>query len=264
MGGRGPGVSVRSFVQGDREAYPERRFSAAAWRRNGWRRSDRGDLVEGRVVAETDSSLTTLTHMRTQQAYVGRRSDPVDHAVIASAEAGQALSLVVVYQDPLTHHWAAGLWDRVGQLIASGGICRKSWKLSDLTRAFIFADAVHAAATADVLVISVRDAGELPLLLHVWIDAWLPRRAGRAGALVALIGVPAKPDVLSGRAHEYLESIARQANLDFLPRERKLPEESLTVSALPGMVPATSLTVPWPGVGPSRGARPSLRWRLTE
>ena len=114
----------------------------------------------------------------------------------------------------------------MGQLIDSAGICRESWKVSDLARAFTFADAVQAAAEADVLVISIRDAGELPLLLHVWVDAWMPRRAGRPGALVALIGVPAKPDALSGRAHEYLDSIARQAGLDFLPRERRLPEES--------------------------------------
>jgi hypothetical protein len=188
----------------------------------------------------------------------------VDRAGIAAATTEQALNVVIVYQDPLTRHWATDLWDRVGQVIGSGGICRKTWKLSDLTRAFAFADAVHAAAEADMLVISIRDAGELPTLLYVWIDAWLPRRAGRAGALAALIGVPSKPDVLSGRAYAYLESIARQTGLDFLPQERRLPEESHTLVALPGMVPATNLSVPWPGVGPGCGAGPHLSGGLSE
>jgi hypothetical protein len=202
--------------------------------------------------------------MHTQQAYVGRRSGTVDGAAITAAETEQALNVVVIYQDPLTRHWAADLWDRVGKLIDSGGICSKSWNLSDLGGAFVFAEAVQAAAEADVLVISVRDVGDLPLLLHAWIDGWMPRRAGRAGALVALLGVPARPDALSGRAHEYLEAIARQAGLDFLPRERRLAEESLARSTLPRMAPATDLTAAWLGAGPSRGTGAGLRWRLVE
>jgi hypothetical protein len=180
-------------------------------------------------MAKTNSSLNNLTLMRTQQAYVGRSSGPVDRAAMTEDETEQALNVAVVYQDPLTRHWAADLWDRVGQLIDSRGIRRESWKLSDLTQAFVFAEAVHAAAEADVLVVSVRDVGDLPLILHVWIDAWMPRRGGRAGALVALIGVSAKPNALSGGAHKYLEAVARQAGLDFLPRECRLPEESLVL-----------------------------------
>jgi hypothetical protein len=221
-------------------------------------------VVEGRVVANTNPSDRTLMLMRTQQDYVGRRSGPADHAVRTGVETEQASNVVVIYQDPLTRRWAAELWDRVGQVIDSGGICSKSWKLSYLAGACVFADAVQAAAQADVLVISVRDTGDLPLLLHVWIDGWMPRRAGRAGALVALIGVPAKPDAQYGRAHEYLEAIARQARLDFMPRERRLPEESPARSPLPRMALATDLTAAWLGAGPSRDATASLRWRLVE
>jgi hypothetical protein len=142
-----------------------------------------------------------------------------------------ALNVVTLYQDPLTRYWATELWDRVGQLIRCGDTCHKSWKISDLPPAFVFADAVQAAAEADVLVISVRDEGELPLFLHTWIDAWIPRRAGRAGALVALIGVPAQQDTQSDLACQYLEAVARRAGLDFLPREHKLPKRPLAVSA---------------------------------
>jgi hypothetical protein len=90
----------------------------------------------------------------------------------------------------------------------------------------------------------------------------MPRRAGRAGALVALLGVPARPDALSWRAHEYLEAIARQAGLDFLPRERKLPEESVAPSTLARITPANDLTAAWLGAGPSRNIGAGLRWRL--
>ena len=175
--------------------------------------------------------------MSMRQAEIEPRSPPGDWTSIAAQASEPALGIVVVYQDAVTRHWASGLLDRLGQLIDAGCIRPKYWKLGNLTGANIFAEAVHAAAKADVLVIAVRDAGELPPLLHVWIDAWMPLREGRTGTLVALIGVPARPNALSGRAHWYLESVARQAGLDFIPRERKLPErpdvrdESLSVIA---------------------------------
>jgi hypothetical protein len=251
-------------VQGDREAYPERWLSTAASRRDGHGCFDRSGLGEGRVVAEANPSSRTLIFVRTQQSYAGRRSGLRSSPEIPAADGEQALKVVVVYQDPLTRYWAAELWGRVGRLIASGGIKRKSWRLSELTNAFAFAEAVQEAAEADVLVIAVRDTGDMPMLLHAWNNGWMPRRAGRAGALVALIGVPARPDALSGRAHEYLQAIARQAGLDFLPRERRLPEETLAHSTLPRMTPATDLTATWPGAGPSRGNGARVRWRLVE
>ena len=84
-----------------------------------------------------------------------------------------------------------------------------------------------------MLVVSVRDAGGMPADLGLWIEAWMPRRAGRAGALVALIGVAPPPDVQSGHARAYLENAARRAGLDFLPRERKLPQDRSAVSTRP-------------------------------
>jgi len=202
--------------------------------------------------------------MRTRQAYVERSGDSVESADIVHAETEQALNVVVVYQDPLTRFWAADLWDRVGQLIESADISRKFWKLSDLASAAAFADAVEAAAVADVLVISIRDGGGLPLLLHDWIDAWMPRRGGRAGALVALIGIPARPDSHSGRTQEHLQAIARQAGLDFLPRERRLPAEFHAKPTLPQMTPATDIPATWPGRGPNRVAGERLDWRTVE
>jgi hypothetical protein len=71
--------------------------------------------------------------------------------------------------------------------------------------------------------ISVYAADELPLQLYVWIDAWLPRRLSRAGALTAVIGVAEPLDSQSVRTHEYLQAVARRAQLDFIPQERKRP-----------------------------------------
>jgi hypothetical protein len=193
-------------------------------------------------VAKTHSNLQTVMNM--QQASVGKHISELDSAATAPDDTGQALNIVTVYQDALTRYWATELWDRVGQLIGDGGVCTQSWKIGDLKLALALAKAVQAAAVADVLVISVRDAAELPLLLRVWIDAWMPVRAGRPGALVALIGLPAQPDTQSGHAYQYLQAVARRAGLDFLPRERKLPE-GRAVSTPPVITPVADLRVSW-------------------
>ncbi len=170
------------------------------------------------------------------------RSEPATSAVVA---ADPALHVTTVYLDPLTRRWAARLWDQVGGLIGGGDICHKSWRIGDLAHADVFVDAVEAAAHADVLVVSLRDAELLPLSLYKWIDGWLPQRAGREGALVALIGVSAQPDAQCGHASHFLEMVARNAGLDFLPREHKLPHGrfhlSCRASAIPGIESVVAL-----------------------
>jgi len=181
------------------------------------------------------------------------RTAPATQAARAPAETEPTLDVVTVYQDPWTRHWAMELWDRVGQLIADMGVCRKSWKISDLTQALIFGDAVQAAAEAHVLVVSVLDVGQLPTSLCVWIDAWMPNRVGPAGgALVALIGVPQQPDIQSGRAYAYLESVAKRAGMDFVPHERKLPQEAFALPAFSGIMRAANITTPDPEEYPAK------------
>lgn len=181
-----------------------------------------------------------------------------------SNEVEPALKVVMVYEDSLTRHWATDLWARVGQLINHGGICQHFYRINDLTELSAFEDNVRAAAEADVLVISVRDVGELPISLCVWIEDWVPNRAGRPGALVALIGVPPQPDAQSGRAHAYLEAVAQRAGLDFLPHERKLPEASFALPAPSGIARVANLTTPWHVGVAGQGAEVCLRRGLIE
>ena len=189
---------------------------------------------------------------------------PADPVAQASTAPGPALTVATIYQDPLTRHWATELWGRVGQLIGDEGACCQSWKISDLTDPRVFEDSVRVAAAADVLIISVRDARELPTNLTVWFDALVPRRAGHAGALVALIGVPPQPDAQFGRAHAYLERIARKAGLDYLPRERKLPEQPFALARQAKSDQTANGPAPAVAGSFSGGPRVHLRWALND
>jgi hypothetical protein len=171
-----------------------------------------------------------------------------------AAEADEfALKVAVVYQDPVTRHWANELWGRVGDLMGTVSTHRESWDLQQLRDPVTFTRAAELAAEADVVVVSVRGAGELPLVLLNWIEAWVPRRAGRIGALVALIGLPPHPDAQAQNTRQYFEAVARQGGLDFLPRERRLPEEGF----------APSQATPWLGVGLPHRPDPR-RWAVNE
>jgi hypothetical protein len=103
---------------------------------------------------------------------------------------------------------------------------RNKWydvhSLSDLG---ILLEAVRAALVADVIVISVHAADELPLGLYVWIDAWLPRRTASEGALTALIGADEPQGPESFRTREYLQAVARKGHLDFIPLFENPPRE---------------------------------------
>ena len=140
-----------------------------------------------------------------------------DEMTVAPRESGYELNIVGVYQDPLTQSWGVPMC-RLAMQLAGEDLVRNTWydvhSLSDLG---ILLAAVRAALVADVIVISVYAAEELPLGLYVWIDAWLPRQTSREGALTALIGADEPKDLRSFCTRDYLQAVARKAQLDFIP-----------------------------------------------
>ena len=163
--------------------------------------------------------------------------------LITPATPGSALNVTTVYQDLWGSEWATELWCRVTQMMGNDAVIHTSWNLVELGRPEIFSEAVAAAAIADVLVISIPAGEPLPVHLCAWIDAWLPRRRRRDGALIALLGMVAgQPDGLSKQAAEYLSAVARRGRLDFLLRE--------DVDALSGSKTSASDRSPSPATNP--------------
>jgi hypothetical protein len=145
----------------------------------------------------------------------------------AANKSEYALSIVGVYQDPLTQSWGVPMCRLATQLVGENHIQHLWYDVHSLTDSRVLVDAVRAALVADVIVVSVHAAEELPVGLYVWIDAWLPRRASREGALTALIGGDEPQDLPSTRTREYLHAVARKAQLDFIPLfQPRLPAET--------------------------------------
>lgn len=134
-----------------------------------------------------------------------------------------ALKVVVVYQDSLTRAWALDLWDKVNSALKNESVFLQSWRMTDLTHARVLPEAIAAAATADILLVSIRAATELPPALSVWVEGWIPQRGQLAGTLVALLGTSDEPPVEPPPVERYLQAVAQRARLDFMPRQRVLP-----------------------------------------
>ncbi|MGD0815118.1 MAG: hypothetical protein ABSA83_16080 [Verrucomicrobiota bacterium] len=140
-----------------------------------------------------------------------------DVVTVAPNRAAYELNIVGVYQDPLTQSWGVPMCRLAMQLAGEDRIRNTWYDVHSLADIDIFLDAIRAALMADVIVISVYAAEELPMDLYVWIDAWLPRRPPGEGALTALIGVVDPQSPQSLHTQEYLQAVARKAQLDFIP-----------------------------------------------
>jgi hypothetical protein len=149
--------------------------------------------------------------------------------------AGYGLNIAGVYQDGVTLDWATQMWRSATQFARAGRVQNNWFDINSLGDPEILADAVCAALAADVIVVSVYAAGDLPLDLYVWFDLWLPRRLARGGALTALVGAAESPDSYSARTFEYLQAVAAKGQLDFIPQARQRPATSPASSI--GLVP---------------------------
>ena len=147
---------------------------------------------------------------------------------IAPVESGHAFSIAGIYQDALTCGWAVQLCRPVTQLAGEEWVQHTWYEVPTLRDPCILLNAVQTALRADVIIVSVHAADELPAELYAWIEAWLPRRLSRMGALAALIGVAGRVDHEAARTQEYLKTVACRGQLDFVPRERMVPVEYST------------------------------------
>jgi hypothetical protein len=145
---------------------------------------------------------------------------------MALEESNYDLNLAGVYEDSVTRQWAMQMCRRATRLAGEAHMRATWYEVSSLSDPATLLKAVRSALVADVIVVAVYAAEELPLDLYVWFEVWLPRRLPRVGALTALIGVAEPLDSRAVSTLQYLQAVARKAQLDFVPRKRKRPAAS--------------------------------------
>jgi hypothetical protein len=190
---------------------------------------------------------------------------PAEATTSAVTNEDYSLNVALVYEDARAERWAGSVCERVSQLTGREGIQFKAWKISDLSQPGTFADAVLGASTADMIIVAIQAAEQLPLELCAWTDAWLPHRLQLTGALVALVGLTEQSGSQSDRTRRDLQAVARKGGLDFLIEERNLAATSPAVS--PGLVikeylPANE--VPYADLYPAPSTPGLSHWGINE
>ena len=163
-----------------------------------------------------------------------------DGAASAPDGSEYALNIAGVYQDVVTRDWAMQTCRWATQVAANSRVQNRWFDVHSLTDPGVFADAVRDAIAADVIVVSIHAADGLPAELCAWLEAWLPHRSSRVGALTALIGVTELLDSQSNRPLQYLQAVASKGRMDFIPQERQRPVVSPAACGGPAAEPASA------------------------
>ena len=180
-----------------------------------------------------------------------------------SAEAETSLNIAVVYQDTQTHEWAMQKCRKATQLVGQEYVHSTWWQLDFLSHPRMMLDAVKDAVSADILIVSVYEAEEVPPALSDWVEALLSRRPPIEGALVALLGVPEQRGSESPAIGEYLRAVAIKGQMEFLPQEFKVPAESPALFREQLAKRAETMTHVLGDIL-SRGSGTHYRWGLNE
>lgn len=162
-----------------------------------------------------------VTYMKKIE-YLEQAFPSADEIDPAPNEADYCLNIMGVYQDTVSRSRAMQMCHRATQLAGEERVKQIWYNDDSLGDEAILRDAVRSALMADVIVVSLYSADELSLGFCSWVNEWVPRRASRVGALVALVGLAEHRDSL--RTLKYLQSVADNAQLDFMHQERDWPD----------------------------------------
>jgi hypothetical protein len=128
------------------------------------------------------------------------------------------LNVFVAYEDFPTGNHALRMFERLfpGSGESSHFSAKNVWKF-DLLQIAKFRDMAAAeAASADMIILSTHGIGGLPPAIKRWMELWVQKRQGVAGALVVLLDSTRAQRGVSGLHTEaYLEACAFRAGMDF-------------------------------------------------
>jgi len=130
-------------------------------------------------------------------------------------EPRELVHVFVAYDTPAAMQSAQRTATRLAE--RSGG-ARMDWSFSsfeDLRQTPMAEDAAQFAASADMVVFATSDQGDLPFPTKAWVERWLSKRRHGESALIALSGRGSVTGSESTPAQHYLESVAREAGINF-------------------------------------------------
>ena len=141
-------------------------------------------------------------------------------------EVSPSFNIVIAYEDFVTGKRAKKTYD---YLVANLGhdceFCNQMWKFEVLGISKLREMAAKDAVMADVIIISAHGDTDLPAEVKAWIESWLAQKTN-AIALVAQFDSPHENPLLRAAACNYLDNVARRADMEFFAEPEGLAARS--------------------------------------
>jgi hypothetical protein len=124
--------------------------------------------------------------------------------------------MVIAYEDKSTCERAFSVCDHLIQELQNDHDVQQSWwRFHYLHDPQLLASAIEGALGADMIILSLNNAKEVPWITRRWIEGWLDQKDGRHQALVALVDNTPSPRCADCPILRYLNSVAHIARMDF-------------------------------------------------
>lgn len=133
----------------------------------------------------------------------------------SEAKTSRVKRIAIIYETAAIREHAVKFCERLAEERKSAAIEMNWWSFQLLGQPALRSEAVEKAAEADVVVVAMNAAGDLPEEIKYWIEHWLNKRGEREGAVVGLLQREDPHGVASFR-EIYLRHAARRAGMDYL------------------------------------------------
>gem|GEM_PF-4134204 len=134
--------------------------------------------------------------------------------------------VLILYENLVTGCQAKRLYQHLFQRLENCVMDSQYWKLSDLVHPEAWEGVAEAAQVADLIIVAAHDTAELSGEAQAALEAGLPERSGKAGALVAFLGRTGEECAAPSELHLYLQETARRNGLDFFPADFEMAAQN--------------------------------------
>lgn len=167
-------------------------------------------------------------------------------------------AIVVLYEDNSSRDAAIRLCQTLEKTFHADLDFEITWcRFKYFSDPAVASEAAEIAAQADLIIVSIQRAQDLPLEVKAWFERWLPDRESTEGALVLLQTLDEPPSSTISKS-SYLYLLAQRANLDYLSLSNAGP--SISTDRIP-----ENLTLSQPlGPDPTRNSQHYSRSGINE
>jgi hypothetical protein len=135
-------------------------------------------------------------------------------------------AIVVLYEDNSSRDAAIRLCNTLEKIFHTELDFEITWcRFKYFSDPCVASEAAEIAAQANLIIVSIQRAQDLPLEVKAWFERWLPDRESTEGALV-LLQTSEEPPSPQNFQSSYLYLLAQRANLDYLSLSNAGPSTS--------------------------------------